>query len=291
MRRPHSSRLSLLTTALLVWAWLGLALGADGDPNVDALFRQAATASQQFRTWFLRTPPAERVTWGGLIACAALGLGVLGERSLRLRRGRVIPRGFTTKFLDRLRDGKLDRGKAADYCELNPSPASRLAQAAVRRWGRAPGDLERAVSVARQAEVDRLRHHVGTLRRIAALAPLVGLLGALLSSERALRALLPGDFWGPAIADALAPLTASIALAILALVAYDGLSSRVEKLAGDLDRIGAETVDAIVVASIESRLAETRSHPAAMPRTPHHHVRVEIPDPLLRNDPRTRDGD
>jgi hypothetical protein len=38
-------------------------------------------------------------------------------------------------------------------------------------------------------------------------------------------------------------------MAILALVDYDGLLIRVEKLAGELDKLGAETVDAIAIAA------------------------------------------
>ena len=87
----------------------------------------------------------------------------------RLRRRRVIPPDFMTRFLDRLRDGKLDSGKALDICELNSSPAARVALAAVRRWGRPAADLERAVAIAARVEADRLRRNVGTLRRIAAL--------------------------------------------------------------------------------------------------------------------------
>lgn len=71
---------------------------------------------------------------------------------------------------------------------------------------------------------------------------------------------------GTALADALAPLTAGVAVAILALVAYDGLSGRVEALTGELDRIGAETVDAIAVATG----ADLRVHPGAALRPPHH---------------------
>ena len=93
------------------------------------------------------------------------------ERTLRLGRGRVLPEGFVGRFRDRLRDGKLDRGKASDLCEMNPSPASRVALAAIRRWGRPAADLERAVALARRVEVDRLRRNVGTLRRLAALCP------------------------------------------------------------------------------------------------------------------------
>ena len=86
--------------------------------------------------WYQQTPPADRVCWGGLIACSGLGLGVFLERMVRLRRRRIIPAHFTARFLDRLHEGKLDGGKALDYCEMNPSPAARIALAAVRRWGR-----------------------------------------------------------------------------------------------------------------------------------------------------------
>ena len=74
-----------------------------------------------------------------------------------------MPRAFTARFLDRLHDGKLDCGQALDLCELNPSPAANVALAAVRRWGRPAGDLERAVALAHRVETDRLRRNVGNL--------------------------------------------------------------------------------------------------------------------------------
>src|SRR5262245_18319625 len=126
----------------LLCALSALALGADGDLDVDPLAQRAPELGRLAQDWFVSSPPAERVTWGGLAACAALGLGVLVERSSRLRRKRVMPRVFMDRFLDRLRDGKLDRGKATDFCEMNPSPAARVTMAAVRRWGRSAGEIE-----------------------------------------------------------------------------------------------------------------------------------------------------
>ena len=202
--------------------------------------------------WYRRTPAGERVSAGGLAACAVLGLVVLLERSLRLLRSRIIPPDFTSRFVDRLHEGKLDGGKALDYCEMNPSPAARVALAAVRRWGRPPGDLERAVAMAHRVEVERLRRNVGTLRRIAVLAPLLGSLGSLLALGRLL-AWLPAAGaaagWGPALAAAIGPLTLGVAIATLAVVAYDTLSIRIERLSGALDRLGAETIDAIAMAT------------------------------------------
>jgi biopolymer transport protein ExbB len=152
-------------------------------------------------------------------------------------------------------------------------------------------DLERAVALAHRVEAERLRRHVGTLRRIAALAPLLGLLGTLMAVSRTLAALgaaaapTAAD-WAPALAAALWPLTASVALATLALVAYDGLAGRVEQLSDALDRVGAETIDAIALplpTAGEHRgatLGAAHNHgphgPSGPSRTPHQ-VRLEVP--------------
>jgi biopolymer transport protein ExbB len=234
--------------------------------------------------WYGRTPPSERVTWGGLAACAGLGLVVLVERTIRLRRRRIVPADFTARFVDRLHAGKLDCGEALDHCERNPSPAARVALAAVRRWGRPAADLERAVTMAHRVETERLRRNVGTLRRVAALAALLGVLGTLFALGRALESIPPGGAptaaglspapaqpdptsggvaWGPMLAAAITPLSTGIIIATLALVAYDGVLTRVEKLAGALDRLGAETIEAV---ALSTPPAPT---PIAMSRTPH----------------------
>jgi biopolymer transport protein ExbB len=292
--------------AALALAMFVLATGAgasDGDRNgwvagaasssvVDVAVRSARTVGRHAAAWVRRTPPADRITWGGLAATAGLGLGVLLERLVRLRTGRVVPRDFLRRYLERLQEGKLDQDKALDLCELNPSPAARVALAAVRRWGRPTVDLERAVGLAHRVEVERLRRHVGTLRRLAALAPLLGLLGTLVSAGRVLAAVgaaAGGPALGPALATALGPFTAGVALAILSLVAYDGLTGRVETLAATLDRVGAETIEAIVLATpAEVRPAELRAHGGGAVRAPHP-IRVEIPDALTRL--RNRDDD
>ena len=249
------------------------------------------------QSWYLRTPPADRVTWGGLGACALLGIGTIADRLLRLRRGRVLPTRFVDRFRDRIRDGHLEPGKATDLCELYPSPASRVVLAAIRRWGQPASEIERSVARARQVEVDRLGRNVRTLRRIAALAPLVGLLGTLLAAGRALSDLegsAASSSMGPALAGALAPLTAGVALAILALVAFDGLIGRVEGLGNGLDLLGAEAVDAVsAIAPTPSATPRTMPTPPrarAIAHEPHHGmagpgrgrapIRVEIPDAL-----------
>jgi biopolymer transport protein ExbB len=306
----------LVARVLLVLITVGCAVGADDPDQIDiaelhaqhhaqaeptiaerastvahGLIRYAIQGSRRVGrrliAWYVRTPPPDRVTWGGMTACAGLGLGVLLERLARLRRHKIIPVAFTAGFLDRLYEGHLDCGEALDHCERNPSPAARVALAAVRRWGRPAADLERAVALAHRVESERLRRNVGTLRRIAVLAPLLGLLGTLFALGRALEGVAtiapPGlnltasvpiangttIAWGPLLAAALTPLSAGLILATLALVAYDGLLTRIEKLAGSLDRLGAETIDAIALSAPVSTPAMMLSSTPAHARTPH----------------------
>lgn len=282
MRTMTSERRAGVSLAFLAIVVVGLAGGAGGrHPAVEWADRQASRIANEAVARYRRTPADERVTWGGLIACAVLGFGATVERLVRVRRSRIIPNAFSSRFHTRLVEGKLDRGKAMDFCELNPSPAARIVLAAVRRWGRPTADLERGVALARQIEVDHLRRNVGTLRRIAALAPLIGLLGTLLAAHRGLSA--DGAAWAPAVARSLATLTVGVGLAILSLVAYDGLSARIEALTGALDRFAAQAVDAIAMAKpveiqVRTTSGKVRRESAGTPQSPHRNrSEIEIP--------------
>lgn len=275
--------------------------------SIEWIQGQANLSGQRLLAWYRSTPPMDRITWGGLIACGFLGLLTAIERTWRVRKSRVIPKAFRERFHTRLIEGELDWGKGLDYCELNPSPAARVALAAIKRWGRPAPDLDRAVALARQAETDRLRRHVGTLRRVAALAPLLGLLGTLQQAGQALASLTVGEAWGPPLAASLVPLTTGVGLAILALVAYDGLMGRVETIAGELDRIGAELVDVIALAAVAPAppvspsprvdrplVSDTsgphRVEPSGPTRSPHP-IRVDVSDRFTSRRPADFDDD
>ena len=91
--------------------------------------------------------------------------------------------------------------------------------------------------------------------------------------------------------------TAGVALATLALIAYDGLAGRVEQLSDSLDRVGAETIDAIALAlpagfAVEPRgvtpgAAHGPHGPSGPTRTPSQ-VRLEVP---IRPAPRVEADD
>lgn len=260
---------------------------AAGSSALDQALRfataEAGGLSSRVSAWYRRTPPADRMTWAGLAACVALGGTVFLDRLWRVRRARVLPQRFVARYLERLQEGPLDRAKGLDLCDLNPSPAARVVSAALRRWGRPTVDLERATSLANRLEVEALARNLGTLRRVAAIAPLLGLLGSLLAIGRTLDgmgAALPAAALGPALAGALTPLTFAVGLAILALVAFDGLTGRVEKLGAELDRLGAETIEAMATAT-PIATAPARPSRSAEPA----HVGRPIPVPPIHRGP------
>ena len=79
-----------------------------------------------------------------IAACSFLVVTFVLERAISLRRGRVIPKPFVTRFLQQLRDGELDRDQALALCEENGSPVAQVFAGAVRKWGRPSVEVEQA---------------------------------------------------------------------------------------------------------------------------------------------------
>ena len=57
-----------------------------------------------------------------ILLCSFLLVAFFLERAVSLRRSRVIPKPFVTRFLQQLREGQLDREQALELCEENGSP-------------------------------------------------------------------------------------------------------------------------------------------------------------------------
>lgn len=124
-----------------------------------------------------------------LALCSIVTVGYTLERLIGLRRGRVIPRDFVHRFLERLSTGKLDRDRALELCRSNESPASRVFGHAVRYWGQPASSIRQAVDLDAAREVLDLRRNVRVLNGTATLAPLLGLLGTVLGMIQSFDAL------------------------------------------------------------------------------------------------------
>jgi biopolymer transport protein ExbB len=180
--------------------------------------------------------------------CSFILLVFAFERSISLRRGRVVPRPFVKRFLQQLRDGQLDRESALELCEKNHSAAAEICAAAVRKWGRPSVEVEQAIIDAGERVTNHLRRYLRVLNGVSTISPLLGLLGTVLGMIRAFNAIATADAMGKpellasGISQALITTAAGLSVAIPALIAYLYFSGRVDQLIMTLDALGQKVV-------------------------------------------------
>ncbi|TVS14110.1 MAG: MotA/TolQ/ExbB proton channel family protein [Planctomycetaceae bacterium] len=180
--------------------------------------------------------------------CSFILMVFVFERSISLRRGRVIPRPFVKRFLQQIRDGELDRETALELCERNRSPVSEIFAAAVRKWGRPSVEVEQAIIDAGERVTNNLRRYLRVLNGVSTISPLLGMLGTVLGMIRAFNAIATADAMGNpemlagGISQALITTAAGLSVAIPALIAYLYFSGRVDQLIMMLDELGQRLV-------------------------------------------------
>lgn len=193
---------------------------------------------------------------GGLLMipigfCSFVLLVFVFERSISLRRGRVIPKPFVRRFLEQLRDGQLSRDEALALCEENRSPVAEVFAAAVRKWGRPSVEVEQAIIDAGERVTNGLRRYLRLFNGVSTISPLLGLLGTVLGMISAFNAIVTAGAMGRpellagGISQALLTTAAGLTVAIPALIAYLYFVSRVDRLIIAIDTLGQQVVDLI----------------------------------------------
>jgi len=202
---------------------------------------------------------------GGLLmwpigACSFILLVFVFERTIALRRGRVIPRPFVRRFLEQIREGQLDRTAAAELCAENGSPVAQVFAGAVHKWGRPSVEVEQAIIDAGERVTNGLRAYIRLFNGISTITPLLGLLGTVFGMIEAFNAIATADAMGRpellagGISKALLTTAAGLTVAIPALAAYLFFVGRVDKLVVEIDSLGQQLV-ALIAADARPREA------------------------------------
>ena len=92
----------------------------------------------------------------------------------------MIPKPFVKRFLQQLREGKLDREQALELCKENGSPVAQVFAGAVRKWGRPGVEVEQGVIDAGERATNGLRRYLRVFYGVATVGPLLGLMGTVL---------------------------------------------------------------------------------------------------------------
>lgn len=172
-----------------------------------------------------------------------IALTIVIERSIVLRRSRVIPPRFFEDVTTRMKQAN-GRQTALDYCKLNGSPVAEIFAAGIRRLEEPIERLEKHVEETGQRVVLKLRSRMRALSVIASVSTMLGLLGTITGMIRAFQtvagsaeALGRTELLAKGIYEAMITTAAGLMVAIPTLIAYHWLAARIDRLVVEMDEL------------------------------------------------------
>ena len=195
----------------------------------------------------------ELIESGGLlmwpiIACSVLAMAIVLERLWTLRTTRVMPPDLVTRVWKWHRGGHLNEERLRRL--RNESPLGCILAAALvnRHHGREV--MKEAIGEAGHQVVADLDRYLNSLGTIAAVSPLLGLLGTVIGMIKVFTAITSAGVGDPAvlaggISEALLTTAAGLSVAIPTLIFHRYLEGRVDRLALAMEETALHLVEVI----------------------------------------------
>ncbi len=207
------------------------------DPSGGAVFAQLTE----------KTDWGELLEQGGVLMWPIL---IVAGIAIILMIERLIVLGSTKANTDKITEnlnalaGEGNWDEASDVCELNSRvPTCRMLKSAIDHVGHTQEILENALQEAILREMPRLERFLPTLGVLAAIAPLLGLLGTvtgMINTFKVITVVGTGDprMMSGGISEALLTTQFGLAVAIPIMMIHHFLTRRVDKIAGDMEEKG-----------------------------------------------------
>lgn len=205
------------------------------------------------------------VTWvsvAGIGLCSVMVIALVIERSVALRRERVIP----SRFLEQARRAiyRGDIKAILDTCDEHPVSMARVLRAGLNRYQVAPDELERALEGAGQIEASSLNSRVRGLGVVANLAPMLGFLGTVMGMIKAFNAIAAAGTSNPGlvasgISEALLTTAAGLLVGIPALALFHFFRGRADQLITEMEAATLELLEDFTVQRTRAQAAEEQT--------------------------------
>jgi len=178
---------------------------------------------------------------------SVVALALFLERMWALRRESVVPAAFRSRIRGLVREGK--HSEAEVLCQENRSALAELIGAALKDAGKPRSQIKETVTEVGRREVAHLEKHIEFLGTVAAVEPLMGLLGTVTGLIRAFQrveglAQQGGGVNAGALAagiwEALITTAAGLVVAIPAYLGYRYLQGRVTGLVVEMEEDSLE---------------------------------------------------
>lgn len=195
----------------------------------------------------------ELVTAGGwlmlpILLCSVAAVGIVGERLWALRQSRIAPRGLVRQVWGLSRVGKLDKDKI--HALRDHSPLGRILAAGLINMRHSREVMKESIEDAGRQVIPDLERFLNTLGTIAAITPLLGLLGTVIGMIKVFSAITAQGVGNPTvlaggISEALITTAAGLAVAIPSLMFYRYLRGRVDSLVLVMEEEALKLVEVI----------------------------------------------
>lgn len=168
-----------------------------------------------------------------IIACSVVALAIIGERLWSLQRKRVAPKHLVGQVWQWHKSGNLD--KAHLDALRNSSPLGRVLAAGLTNRQHSREVMKESIEETGHQVVHELERYLNTLGTIAAISPLLGLLGTVVGMIKVFAAITAVGVGNPSvlaggISEALITTVAGLTVAIPALMFYRFFRGKVDEL-------------------------------------------------------------
>jgi biopolymer transport protein ExbB len=184
-----------------------------------------------------------------IIACSVVAVAIVLERLWSLQEKRVLPASVANQVWDWVQHNQIDVQQIQQAHQSSPLGQVLAAGLAYRHASR--DVLKEAVEDAGRHVVHDLERYLNPLGTIAAISPLLGLLGTVSGMIRSFTAITAGGVGNPTvlaggISEALITTAAGLTVAIPALIAYRYLRGRVDGLVVKIEKESMRFIEALL---------------------------------------------
>lgn len=183
-----------------------------------------------------------------IILCSVLGLAIVVERFWALRPDKITPPGLLKKAVMMVQQGNVTTQQLMELRQN--SPLGQILAVALSHAGAEVHIIRHAVEDVGRHVVHQLERYLNMLGTIAAISPLLGLLGTVFGmikvfSTITLEGVGNGNALAGGIAEALITTAAGLMVAIPAYIFYRYFERRVDEYSVELEQQAKQLIDVI----------------------------------------------
>jgi len=181
-----------------------------------------------------------------IIFCSVVAMAIIAERLWAYQAKKVIPQNLVAQIWQLHKKGKITAAHIATVRE--GSPLGRILAAGLMNRDHPKIVMKEAIEEEGRQVVHELERYLNTLGTIAAITPLLGLLGTVIGMIKVFTAITTAGVGNPGvlaggISEALITTAAGLCVAIPALAFHRYLSGRVDKLVVGMEEQALKMVE------------------------------------------------